>query len=402
MMTEDRMKNPPSTTFEVNIGPPQPEKKHWLSMGYGLAPAMVLRDPNLSMGAKAVYAYLMTFTSSDRKDVWPGRDLILKELGCNKDTLAKYMAELSARGLVVIEQVREEGARFGHNIYRIMEWVVTTDQPCQRVPGPKSPCPKKPDTEKPEPVKPATNKTSLKQDHKSKQDHRRTDALLQGVTAASVGGGLSVDLDVFINDKQDHSTRVPEVEQATDPLQVVTQAFHRHVGVIGPSQFTKLRFWVEEMAMNPEVVAYGIGIAAQQKKADHHPPRISYIEGILRNWHNAGLATVDAVKAHEARLDELRQKRAAKSDMGMTREEAIAFLEAQDVAKEQALAQSALNAEHLAAVEEIRQGLEQAAPTQETPPRPAPRAKLPPALEAIRRRHEAAMSASQEVSTGVT
>lgn len=407
-MVENLQRIERSGTFEVSIGQTQLGKKHWLSMGYGLAPALVLRDPSLSMGAKAVYAYLLTFTSSERKDVWPGRELMLKELGCNKDTLAKYMAELIGRGLVTVEQARDQGARFQHNIYRIVEWIADSRQPCSKIP-----CPKKPDTEKPEPVKPATNKTSIKQDHLLKQDHRQTDSLSISSSTSSRVPCLSVNQPLPLGDKTSQSAiplqtggnielayalgeHTPALPKDTlDPLQVVTDAYHCHVGVMGPSQFATLRFWIEDMAMNPEVVAYGIAVAAEQKKTDKHPPRISYIEGILRNWHNSGLASVDAVKEHEERLTAARTERERKSGMGMTREEAIAFLEVQDAAKEQmrkaredafwAEATPAKTSDEL--VKELTTGLREVACTADLPAVPESKTKLHPALKAILKKH---------------
>ncbi|NLY51338.1 MAG: DnaD domain protein [Firmicutes bacterium] len=72
-------------------------------------------------------------------------------------------------------------------------------------------------------------------------------------------------------------------------FQAVLDLYHKRIGMMGPKQRDKLRFWVEESGMSAEVVAAAIDITA--RKAEN--PRIQYLEGVLRNWYNDGVRTFE-------------------------------------------------------------------------------------------------------------
>lgn len=80
----------------------------------------------------------------------------------------------------------------------------------------------------------------------------------------------------------------PPITSASTDLDAVVQIYHKRIGLIGPAQYEKLRFWVEEQKMDAEVVA----LAIEETVASAKNPRINYLEGILRNWYNAGIRTL--------------------------------------------------------------------------------------------------------------
>lgn len=85
-------------------------------------------------------------------------------------------------------------------------------------------------------------------------------------------------------------------------LQAVVQFYHQRIGMLGPSQFEKLRFWVEEQGVSPDVVALAIEETVQSAKT----PRMAYVEGVLRNWYNDGIRTVaDLQKSKRSRSHEV-------------------------------------------------------------------------------------------------
>lgn len=77
-------------------------------------------------------------------------------------------------------------------------------------------------------------------------------------------------------------------ESVSSDLSAVMQLYHKKIGMIGPTQAQKLRFWVEEQGMEAEVVA----LAIEETVASAENPRINYLEGILRNWYNSGIRTL--------------------------------------------------------------------------------------------------------------
>lgn len=95
------------------------------------------------------------------------------------------------------------------------------------------------------------------------------------VTASSAADPIILDKDVFSSTEADFNA--------------VLDLYHKRIGMMGPKQRDKLRFWVEESGMTAEVVAAAIDITA--RKAEN--PRIQYLEGVLRNWYNDGVRTFD-------------------------------------------------------------------------------------------------------------
>lgn len=85
-------------------------------------------------------------------------------------------------------------------------------------------------------------------------------------------------------------------------LQAVVQFYHQRIGMLGPSQFEKLRFWVEEQGMSSDVVA----LAIEETVQSANTPRMAYVEGVLRNWYNEGIRTLAHLqKSKRARSQEV-------------------------------------------------------------------------------------------------
>ncbi len=81
----------------------------------------------------------------------------------------------------------------------------------------------------------------------------------------------------------------------SEDMATVFRCYHKHIGMMGPTQHEKLCFWVEDQGMQADVVCEAIVVTVDKAES----PGISYIEGILRNWYNAGIRTLDDLKARE-------------------------------------------------------------------------------------------------------
>lgn len=75
----------------------------------------------------------------------------------------------------------------------------------------------------------------------------------------------------------------------------ITSHYHKRIGMLGPTQYEKLRFWHEEKGMEPDAICHAIDVTAEQAER----PGISYIEGVLRNWYNDGVRTLADIKSRE-------------------------------------------------------------------------------------------------------
>ncbi|MGI6082791.1 MAG: DnaD domain protein [Limnochordia bacterium] len=78
------------------------------------------------------------------------------------------------------------------------------------------------------------------------------------------------------------------LENLSADMEAVMDLYHQKIGIAGPIQFEKLRYWVEEQGMEGEVVAAAIEETVQSAQV----PRINYLEGVLRNWFNDGIRTL--------------------------------------------------------------------------------------------------------------
>lgn len=90
--------------------------------------------------------------------------------------------------------------------------------------------------------------------------------------------------------------------------QIANQAYHEHIGLIGPSQHEKLKWWIDEKRMSGDVVAKAIEVAKAEGK-----PRMQYIEGVLRNWHNDGVRKLEDLQPRH--LDKKVERSPPEDDM---------------------------------------------------------------------------------------
>lgn len=92
--------------------------------GYGTVYKAVLQERRISAAAKAVYAYLCSFAGSGNT-CFPSKEKICYDLAISKNTLGKYLRELSSAGVIEISQARDRG-HFSRNVYTISH----TPLPC--------------------------------------------------------------------------------------------------------------------------------------------------------------------------------------------------------------------------------------------------------------------------------
>jgi DnaD/phage-associated family protein len=92
-----------------------------MAQGYGIIPKLVMRDESLSIEAKAIYAYLRSYSGAGNT-AFPSRELICHELGISINWFNKYKNELVKNGFVEIKQQRLENG-FGKNIYTLPDIV---------------------------------------------------------------------------------------------------------------------------------------------------------------------------------------------------------------------------------------------------------------------------------------
>lgn len=86
-----------------------------LEEGYGISPKMVMRDTDLTIESKAIYAYMASFAGNGA-NAFPKIATACKDLNISKDRFVKHREYLIEKGYITIEKHRKEG-KFENNVY---------------------------------------------------------------------------------------------------------------------------------------------------------------------------------------------------------------------------------------------------------------------------------------------
>lgn len=85
--------------------------------GYGFIAKKIMKDRNLNIISKAIYAYICSYAGKGH-NAFPSQKLISIDLGINKGTLVKYIKELKDSGYITVIQHKEKG-KFSKNLYTV-------------------------------------------------------------------------------------------------------------------------------------------------------------------------------------------------------------------------------------------------------------------------------------------
>ena len=94
------------------------EKTSLQSYGYGIVSQLPMKDRELSIQAKGVYAYLVSCAGND-KQTYPTQEKMCYDLKIGKvDTLTKYIKQIQARGYIKIVKTKKGNLHY-RNVYLI-------------------------------------------------------------------------------------------------------------------------------------------------------------------------------------------------------------------------------------------------------------------------------------------
>lgn len=268
---------------------PKQDGKVFIFDHYGIAPSVVLRNPDLSIGAKAVYSYLMTYVNSEQAksgDVraWPSRERMMAELGISVNTLTKYLRELKEAELISIEQTREQAEDgktvYGRNIYVIHPYV---PDPAQ--------CHKNCDTEEEVSV---TDFVTLKSCDTQKVNPSNTMSFSNTNSLSKTRQDKSESSPVFESLNEISATVESEPEPQIDEQRLST---HFELYVDRPPTKSELRTLVSfaKRYGTEWVEAAFIEYMVQNDLQEIKNP-IGYVRGVLKNWSIEGMRLTDVLK----------------------------------------------------------------------------------------------------------
>jgi hypothetical protein len=120
------------------------EKNSVLSKGYGILPKKVMTDTQLTIEAKAIYAYLVSYAGAG-EIAFPGVEIMLHHLKISKDRFYRHRKLLIQQGYIRVVSVTNPRGEFKNNHYIILS----------------TPCPCFADTDNPTTDNKDTNSNSL-------------------------------------------------------------------------------------------------------------------------------------------------------------------------------------------------------------------------------------------------
>src|SRR5438094_5742056 len=71
--------------------------------GFTQVPNFILKDPNLSVGAKVTYSMFLSYAWHN-DSCFPGQEKLATHMGMSRSRVAELISELRARGLVTIDR----------------------------------------------------------------------------------------------------------------------------------------------------------------------------------------------------------------------------------------------------------------------------------------------------------
>ena len=71
--------------------------------GFTQVPNFILRDPNLSIGAKVAYAMFLSYAWNDN-ECFPGQDRLASDVGMSRSRVTEFIGELQGAGLIKVER----------------------------------------------------------------------------------------------------------------------------------------------------------------------------------------------------------------------------------------------------------------------------------------------------------
>ena len=97
---------------------------------FAQVPKWVIRHPRLSVGAKALYADIMTYADNGTRSAFPSRERMASDLNVSVSTIGRYIKELESADVIAVSRRRNKRTgNFYANHYRLAwsEPQVTSD-----------------------------------------------------------------------------------------------------------------------------------------------------------------------------------------------------------------------------------------------------------------------------------
>lgn len=93
---------------------------NWLSEGYGIIPKKIMKYKGITVYAKAVLAYMMSYTGAGKTECWPTMPTIADDLEISISTVKRSIKELEDINFIEVNKLNPNNPGMTQNKYRII------------------------------------------------------------------------------------------------------------------------------------------------------------------------------------------------------------------------------------------------------------------------------------------
>lgn len=231
-----------------------------LSLGYGVIPKLVMKDKNISIEAKSIYAYLCSYAGNG-ETAFPSVSLICEDLGISENRLYKHRKQLVEAGYIKIERERKE-VGWSNNIYTIAHTVYLQNEGIQTV-------------------------------HRQNEGIQNEGIGNKGIQNEGTNNNSSNNNS--FNNNNNNTSRSSDEEIAK-----ISDFYQKNIGMLAPNT-------AEHLIDSYKTFGYDMVIHALTLTVDRHA-NYGYAKSILQRWLKNNIKTMDDVKAEEVAFKNRKQK----------------------------------------------------------------------------------------------
>lgn len=220
-----------------------------LEKGYGISPKLVMRDEDLSIEAKAIYAYMASYAGNG-SNAFPSISLACKDLNVSEKRFRRHRDQLIDKGYITIQRNKNNKGKYENNIYIINH---TIEVPIQS-------------------KRPYGQNAMMAKRPYGQNDRTNNNSSFNNNSSLISSSGM-------VDEK------FAEVFSFyTENLQVGVSGSPYNNGLI-------VEFYDE---WGRDLLLAAMKLAAQKEKKG-----VDYLQGILKKWREAGVKSVEDARKHE-------------------------------------------------------------------------------------------------------
>lgn len=232
--------------------------------GYGNVYKEVMKIPDISIEAKAIYGYLSSYAGGNNI-AFPSVSLICHELNISENRFRKYKDELVERGIITVRRNRTDNG-FSKNIYTINHHFVSRQfEGIQNVS-----------------VQKLGQQNVGVQNKSTKNNNHKNNNIKKN------------------NENNNSSSGASTTQQQPPNSHSNVFNFYQEngFGMLRPIIVDQISNWIDDFNNNEDIV-----IEAFKEAASNNVFKWSYVNSILRNWSEKGVKSVEDINAYKKQRD---------------------------------------------------------------------------------------------------